>query len=289
MSVTIAAGPTALTENKTHRFCTCWKITRTDATILYFTDHDHAIVFGGQTYTPVGGFRASARRKQSGLAQQNMEVVGILTSGAITHADLRGGRYREAEVWEYLVDWMYPWAGALMSSRYWIAELRFTGEEWEARVEGVSRWLRPPIGKLYSRSCWHTLGDTACTIDLELGAWKETGTVSDVTTAGFDKRRVFEMNDLAKASDLYNYGFITWTSGNNNGLIGEIKDWTLGTFKMELQEPMPYDLAVADTAVVRAGCDKLAATCKTKFSNLVNHGGFPFIPGNDRMLQTPVR
>lgn len=289
MSVTLAPGSEALNKDKTHRFCTCWKITRADATVFRFTDHDHAIIFGGDTYTPAGGFRVSARQKQAGLQQQNLEIVGMLSAAAITHADLRAGLYRDAEVWEYLVDWHYPWAGSLASFRYWIAELRFTGEEWEARVEGIVRKLRPAVGKLYTRECWHTLGDAACGIDLDHADWKETGTVSDVTSAGFDKRRVFEMDDLTEANEFFNDGYIVWTAGNNDSLTGEVKDWDIGTHKVELQEPMPYDIAVADTAVVRKGCDKLAATCKDTFSNLPNFGGFPFVPGNDRMLQTPVR
>jgi hypothetical protein len=33
-----------------------------------------------------------------------------------------------------------------------------------------------------------------------------------------------------------------------------------------------------DTLNAIAGCDKLQATCTSKFSNLVNFAGFPFVP-----------
>ena len=52
-------------------------------------------------------------------------------------------------------------------------------------------------------------------------------------------------------------------------------------------ETLNLSRQVADTFNIIAGCDKLAATCKTKFSNMVNFGGFPFIPGNDKMIRTP--
>ena len=34
-----------------------------------------------------------------------------------------------------------------------------------------------------------------------------------------------------------------------------------------------------------AGCDKVAATCRVKFSNLLNFGGFPFVPGIDTLME----
>jgi len=32
---------------------------------------------------------------------------------------------------------------------------------------------------------------------------------------------------------------------------------------------------------VTAGCDKGAATCREKFDNILNFGGFPHMPGED--------
>jgi uncharacterized phage protein (TIGR02218 family) len=286
--LTLAAQPAALIKCQTHRFCTLWKIERTDSTILYFTDHDHEITYSGNTYTPTGGFNASAVQKQGEGGTQNLEIVGALSSSAITHADLRAGRYHEAKVTAYLVDWHYPWAGAFETSVFWISEVRYTGEDWEARVEGYGRWLRPRIGKLYARTCWHTLGDTACGINLNLSAWKESGTVDDVTSGGLDDRRVFSASGLTKADDFFNRGYITWSTGSNAALISEVKDWTLSTTKIELQLPTKYPIAVSDTFAIRAGCDKLASTCKDTFSNLVNFGGFPTIPGDDKAMQTPL-
>ena len=95
-----------------HYFATCWKIIRTDGTTLYFTDHDAEIEYDGDTYSPAGAFSTSARRKEGQLKAQNLEVRGFLDSSVITHDDLRAGRYRDAVVWEYLVDWQYPWCGA---------------------------------------------------------------------------------------------------------------------------------------------------------------------------------
>ena len=41
------------------------------------------------------------------------------------------------------------------------------------------------------------------------------------------------------------------------------------------------------TFTVIAGCDKSQRTCIDKFDNNINHGGFPNIPGPDKVLHGP--
>jgi len=44
---------------------------------------------------------------------------------------------------------------------------------------------------------------------------------------------------------------------------------------------------VGDTYTAKPGCDKSAEICKTKFDNFINFGGFPDVPGQDRIASTP--
>ena len=46
-------------------------------------------------------------------------------------------------------------------------------------------------------------------------------------------------------------------------------------------------IAVGDTFVVTAGCDKRFATCRDRFNNAANFRGFPHIPGNDFIIRIP--
>jgi uncharacterized phage protein (TIGR02218 family) len=48
-------------------------------------------------------------------------------------------------------------------------------------------------------------------------------------------------------------------------------------------------IAVGDSFIIRAGCDKQFKTCKAKFSNSVNFRGFPHMPGDDTVLRYPNR
>jgi len=51
--------------------------------------------------------------------------------------------------------------------------------------------------------------------------------------------------------------------------------------------PTPFDIVASDTFTIITGCDKTQRTCIDKFNNNVNHGGFPNIPGPDKILHGP--
>jgi hypothetical protein len=52
-----------------------------------------------------------------------------------------------------------------------------------------------------------------------------------------------------------------------------------------MAEAFPFDVQVGDTALVEAGCDRLIGTCKTKFDNVINFRGEPYVPGMDQIIQ----
>jgi uncharacterized phage protein (TIGR02218 family) len=56
---------------------------------------------------------------------------------------------------------------------------------------------------------------------------------------------------------------------------------------MTMQLPMPYALTVGDAYSLQPGCDKLLATCKVKFNNVLNFRGEPHVPGTDRLFRGP--
>jgi hypothetical protein len=44
---------------------------------------------------------------------------------------------------------------------------------------------------------------------------------------------------------------------------------------------------LGSTVIVFAGCDHTIATCKSKFNNVVNYGGFAFVPTKN-IFQTGI-
>jgi hypothetical protein len=82
-------------------------------------------------------------------------------------------------------------------------------------------------------------------------------------------------------SGYFDYGLMTITSGANAGLVREVKSFLPGQWT--LQQAFPFPVTGTETYTMVAGCDKLPETCRVKFSNLINFGGEPFVPGIDRM------
>ncbi len=60
------------------------------------------------TYQPEGGLAAGALVQGTGLAVDNAEALGVLSSAAISEADLEAGRWDGAEVKVWLVNWAKP-------------------------------------------------------------------------------------------------------------------------------------------------------------------------------------
>lgn len=283
----IPAALIGLSEQQTKRLATAWSVERRDGVTLRFTSHDRALAIQGNTYDPAGGFNASARRHEAGLKTHDTEFAGVISSGRITDADLLAGRYRDAKVTEMLVDWKYAWPGPLASWVYWIGDVTFDGEVWQAQVEGQRRWLDPKVGDVYARTCVADLGDAECAVNLA------TYTVSGVHPIGLldgPRRRIIRANSTELSGTYpdgyFAYGEVQFTSGANNGLKGQVKGYTQATRDIELHLEMPFAIATTDTFSIIAGCNKLVATCVGKFNNIKNNRSFPFIPGSDRVLKT---
>lgn len=284
MSAATSKGAESLLSARLHRFAHCWQLVRKDSFTFRFTDHDHQLtMMDGSIYVPFGGLSATASQRQGGLKDNNLEIQGMLDNSAITFDDLRAGKYRDAKITEHLLDWMYPWAGDFATNVWWIASTRIIDNKWEGQLKGFSLWLNRGIGDLLTRDCANTLGDAKCTV--ALGPFTFTGTVNAIVS----KNIKFTTTGAAaaKADGYFDYGKLTWTTGPNVGIVSEVRKFTNsgGTFALQIRTP--FAVANGDQFSAVIGCDKLVATCKTIFGNLVNFRGSPFAPGTGKMLQSP--
>jgi len=85
--------------------CQCWAVERTDGVTLGFTDHDERLTFDGITFAADSGMTAKALSSTTGLAVDNTEAVGILSAASITEADIAAGRYDNAGITIWQVQW----------------------------------------------------------------------------------------------------------------------------------------------------------------------------------------
>ncbi|MFV2035819.1 MAG: DUF2163 domain-containing protein, partial [Halocynthiibacter sp.] len=66
----------------------CWAVTRQDGVVLGFTDHDRDLKFEGVAFSASSGMSARTLAQTSGLAVDNSEAMGALSSAAITEEDI---------------------------------------------------------------------------------------------------------------------------------------------------------------------------------------------------------
>lgn len=262
----------------------CWRLERKDGVVMGFTDHDVDLAFDGVTYRAAYGFTASSIESSLGLAVSNLDVEGALSSAAITEVDLHAGRYDDAAVTVFLVNWQDV-ADRLILRSGFLGQVSRGTVAFTAELRGLASRLDQAAGRVFQRTCPWELGDARCTIDLGAIGHHGAGAVTaiqglfDFSASGLHS---FDAGTLAR-------GKLIWTSGANGGLSVEIKTHLVsnGTVRLGLFLPAPEPIIVGDTFTVTAGCDKRFATCRDRFGNAANFGGFPHMPGNDFALSYP--
>ncbi|MEF3047138.1 DUF2163 domain-containing protein [Pseudotabrizicola sp. L79] len=260
----------------------CWRISRTDGVALGFTDHDRALTFDGTSFEPESGFAASEIRAGSDLAVDAQDATGVLTSDRITETDILDGRWDNAAVELWRVNWADTSQRVLLR-RGAVGQIRRGRMAFVAEVRSLAHVLGQTVGRTFQSGCDARLGDARCGIDLENEIYKGTGLVTDVL-----RDRAFMATGLSGFdAGWFTSGTLTWTSGANAGRVTEVLahglDGSIATLTL-LEAPVRA-VAEGDGFIARAGCDKRIATCSAKFANTANFRGFPNIPGQDAVLR----
>lgn len=105
------------------------------------------------------------------------------------------------------------------------------------------------------------------------------GTIDDITIAT-------TMVDSNFPTDEFKYGVLTFDTGLNAGISKYIKNYDGTSKRFELFESLPFPVTVGDKVGVHIGCNKELSRC-IALANVLNHGGYPFIPGDDDFLRYP--
>ena len=259
-----------------------WSIRRGDGMRLGFTDHDEMLEFDGIKFRPDRGLPARALVQATGLSVDNSEAVGALSDAAITERGLMAGRWDEAELCMWEVDWSDPQARKMVFRGH-LGDVSRTSGAFRADLRGLSERLNAPQGRVYHPR-WHArLGDAACKVDL-----KGPGLSLEHRVEALEDGRIFSFASLpAFAADWFESGRLQVLSGAAEGLQGTIKNDTaqVGDRRViELWSALGIAPEPGDLVRLTAGCDKSAASCRLKFANFINFRGFPHLPPEDWLL-----
>ncbi|MEM8786770.1 MAG: DUF2163 domain-containing protein [Pseudomonadota bacterium] len=262
----------------------CWEVTRSDGVRFGFTDHDEPLSFDGLTFEAGAGLDAGTVERSTGLSVDNAVALGALSSDRVTEADILAGRFDNAVVRQWLVDWTDVSARRVVFEGS-VGELRAGGTAFEAELRGKAEALNQPVGRLFLQSCDADLGDRACGVDLtDPSLSAESGVEAHEAQL---RLRWIPSGDYD--TGWFAGGAITWLSGANVGLRARVRaDQTIeGARWLTLWSEARAPIALGDTFRITAGCDKSLRTCRAKFGNLLNFRGFPHMPGDDWVTAYP--
>ena len=268
-------------ESTVQNVCTCWLVTRKDGVVMGFTDHQSDLIVSGVTYKATTGFTASSILTTAGLAVDNLELEGLLSSTDITEGDILRGKYDHAAIVIALVNWSNPSQVPIVQRKGTLGEVTIKNGSFYAELRGLTQLLAQNVNEVYSPDCRAKLGDARCGYNLAANGFPFSGTVSGVTS-----RRRFNTG-YTQPDGYFAYGSVAWVTGLNAGLSMEIIQYAQAGGEIILWLPMSHNIQVGDQFKLTPGCDRKFTTCKAKFDNAVNFRGEPFVPTGDQAMNYP--
>jgi len=271
-----------------------YEFTLIDGTVLYFTSGDQDITTGGHTYSAGGdtgpyfsgpdGGRPKIKWKR-GLQVDNLvfdvmpkdgELNGVGILAAIQQGRFDGGTLILSRAYMSTYGTVVG-VVTLFTGR--IAEIVCGRIFARVTVNSFLELLDQNMPRnLYQAPCLNTLFDTSCTVN------RASHANNGVITSGSTQIQL-NTTSLAQGTGYFDLGSIVFTSGANENIWRTVKTYTYGgTSTISLISPFPVLPDTGDAFTIYPGCDKKQATCNSKFSNLPNFRGMPYVPENSTAI-----
>ncbi|MEM8572422.1 MAG: DUF2163 domain-containing protein [Pseudomonadota bacterium] len=265
--------------------CRCWKIERQDGLTLGFTDHDVDVEFDGLVFAAGSGLDANAVQSSTGLSVDNCQVQGALSADAISETDIRAGKFDDAKVFHWIVDWQRPDLRVLLFGGI-LGEVNRVDGRHEVELRGPTEALNKPVGRIILRTCDRILGDQKCGVDLSNPSFRTAASL----LGGSGGESIACQTQGSFADQWFRHGIVKWLTGANAGISRSIRnDRRLSDShrSIDLWQAPPFPIQTGEEIELTAGCDKTSETCRAKFRNFLNFRGFPHLPGEDWVVAYP--
>lgn len=242
-----------------------------------YTNAPVTIVFAGESYAPSSVGHSEVKQSNE-LAKDSISLTFPLDDpfasqflgyapDLVTSVTLLRGHIGDGEFVTY-------WKGRVASSKA-------TGAQVRLECESIFTSLRRPgLRARYQRTCRHALYGRGCTLDPEVFA--VTGRVSSMTST------TLTVPEAGTYPDGHFTGGMVRAPDNSLRLVsnhvGQILTLSRPSASLSASFALSgygygYGLFYGQlTVLLYPGCDRLKSTCKDKFNNLDNYGGFPYIP-----------
>lgn len=232
-----------------------------------YTSAEDTIVASSITYAP----EAISRSRILNSQEQRQNVVEVTVPGvnafAALYKQIVPGQRATLTV-QRLQRGDTPTPERLTLFQGYVQSVAFLNDGRLAKIAAVpssAAQSRPIPRFTFQGSCNHVLYDNGCKV--VAGDFKHTGLVTAVNG------NVITVDGAgAFIDDYFTSGFVDAAGGLDARLVlSHTGD------DLTLLLPFPFTI-VGSTIDVYAGCDHTLPTCKVKFNNVINFGGFAFVP-----------
>jgi uncharacterized phage protein (TIGR02218 family) len=257
-------------------YAECFTFTLSTGTVLTWTNLDAPVTYNGATFSASGPLVQGLKYKASvGLEVDKQQITiaarpADLISGAPALQAIRDGAFDGATVQR---DRVFLSGGAVIGGVTLfhgrvstVDQVGRTSAQLTVASDLVILDYDMPRN-LYSPTCVHTLYDSGCGVIR--GTYSVSGTVGSGSTASLINTGV--------AAPGHAQGSVVFTSGANANVRATVKSVVAGT-SLSLMYPLPFAPSAGDAFTVAFGCDHTRGTCQSRFSNLSNFRGYPFVP-----------
>lgn len=271
----------------TSRAAQLWTITRRDGVVLRFASLDVDFQDGDNTYSACASLLPSASESSTILGQAgDIELTGIISDEAITEADLLAGLFDDA----YVEVWLVPWQGSESRRRLaagWCGNLSRGDTAFKMDVSGPGARLdQQAILEIVTPSCRYNLGDSRCGFDIEAVKLPACAVTASRTRGQFVADFSSSSVGSGSSDPTWENGYVLWTYGANTGQKCEVKSVDFDTGEVVLWSLAGFKPQPGDSFDLYPGCRKDREAC-VAYGQVLNFGGFPDVPGQDAILESP--
>ena len=254
--------------NSVSNYAICWHIQLTNGDQLRLTNYNEDINIKDYKYIAESIFTYKSIEKSSELLAGKNEICGIICDKYFKRQDIINGKLNDAYIEIFLINTNNLDNGKLILNQGYISNIKIIDNKFIANISSLKNKFNNKITNSFSQNCRAKFCDKDCSLYEE--NYKFYGKISKVISNNtlFDAERNEE-------NFYFNFGEITFISGNNTGLCFQVKNFKNG--EIELNLPSIYKLAVGDTYAIIAVCDKNFFLFFTKFHNALNFRGEPYI------------
>jgi uncharacterized phage protein (TIGR02218 family) len=275
-----------LAQNNQFFFADLYTFTLLDGTIVRLTSWEANIVSGGQTFLAPGPF--VERTKVRTVLGLEVDKIEVKISAGIAHTingvpwliALQQGKFDGATVSVDRLIMPAPGDASLGTFNLFtgtVAEVEVGVVDARITVRSLLELLNVQMPRhLVQSPCHHMLFDAGCGLVknnfVTIATAQAASTVIKIVIA-----------PLSQPSGFFDMGTVTGVSGANAGVSRTVRSYTNPNI-VQLNSSFPNVIAAGDQFNLYPGCDKTQATCQSKFNNVANFGGMPYVPAPETAI-----